>query len=132
MRQTQFGAKYTIGEFFLVMNFEPFARAAAGRPSGSDPRSAEEDWYHLGIHHKINRKSSSSHQQPPPSTSAQYSLEPSLHEVMRRLDRHERLLLHQSRQIANTQLMIRQAFPETDFTGLERISSDDSSESAEF
>ncbi|MED6200639.1 hypothetical protein PIB30_087162 [Stylosanthes scabra] len=67
-----------------------------------------------------------------PSTSAQYSLEPSLHEVMRRLDRQERLLLRQSRQIANTQLMIRQTFPEIDFTSLERISSDDSSENAEF
>ncbi|MED6189126.1 hypothetical protein PIB30_092719, partial [Stylosanthes scabra] len=48
-----------------------------------------------------------------------YSLEPSLHEVMRRLDRQERLLLRQSRQIANTQLMIRQAFLETNFIGLE-------------
>ncbi|MED6204362.1 hypothetical protein PIB30_008489 [Stylosanthes scabra] len=66
-----------------------------------------------------------------PSTSAQYSLEPFLHDVMRRLDRQERLLRRQSRQIANTQIMIRQAFPGTYFTRLERISSDDSSESTE-
>ncbi|MED6152937.1 hypothetical protein PIB30_096740 [Stylosanthes scabra] len=52
--------------------------------------------------------------------------------LWRRLDRQERLLLRQSCQIANTRLMIPQAFPETDFTGLERISSDDSTESAMF
>ncbi|MED6152420.1 hypothetical protein PIB30_091905 [Stylosanthes scabra] len=61
-------------------------------------------------------------QQPPPaastapSTSAQYALEPSLYEVMRHLDRQERLMLRQSRQIANTQLMIRRAFPDADFS----------------
>ncbi|MED6189381.1 hypothetical protein PIB30_095507 [Stylosanthes scabra] len=77
-------------------------------------------------------------QRPPPaasttpSTSTQYSLEPSLHEVMWRLDRQERLMLRQGRQIANTQLMIRRAFPDADFSELEHISSDNSSESADF
>ncbi|MED6179404.1 hypothetical protein PIB30_000516 [Stylosanthes scabra] len=38
----------------------------------------------------------------------------------------------QGHQIANTQLIIRQAFPETDFTGLEEISSDERNDSASF
>ncbi|MED6204841.1 hypothetical protein PIB30_012612 [Stylosanthes scabra] len=61
-----------------------------------------------------------------PSASAQYSLEPSLHDVMRRLDR-------QYHQIARTQAMIRRAFPSVDFTGLGfSSSSDDSGESQGF
>ncbi|MED6148094.1 hypothetical protein PIB30_050005 [Stylosanthes scabra] len=78
-------------------------------------------------------------EQPPPpetsvvpSTSAQYSLEHSYQQVMRHLERQERLLCHQGRQIANTQLMIRQAFPETEFTSLEEISSDERSDIASF
>ncbi|MED6196637.1 hypothetical protein PIB30_049328 [Stylosanthes scabra] len=46
-----------------------------------------------------------------PSAPAQYSLEPTMHDVMRRLDR-------QDHQIARTQNMIRQAFPHADFTGM--------------
>ncbi|MED6210248.1 hypothetical protein PIB30_062432 [Stylosanthes scabra] len=45
----------------------PYPRCTAPTETGrgSDPGSVEEEWYHLGIHHKINRKRSSSHQQPP-------------------------------------------------------------------
>ncbi|MED6172760.1 hypothetical protein PIB30_052986 [Stylosanthes scabra] len=61
-----------------------------------------------------------------PSAPAQYSLEPTMHVVMRRLDR-------QDRQIARTQAMIRRAFPSLDFTGLGfSSSSDDSGESQGF
>ncbi|MED6213789.1 hypothetical protein PIB30_096762, partial [Stylosanthes scabra] len=58
-----------------------------------------------------------------PSAPAQYSFEPTMHDVMRRLDR-------QDRQIARTQAMIRHAFPSVDFTGLGFSSSyDDGGES---
>ncbi|MED6198641.1 hypothetical protein PIB30_068432 [Stylosanthes scabra] len=61
-----------------------------------------------------------------PSAPAQYSLEPTMHDVMRRLDR-------QGRQIVRTQAMIRRAFPSVDFTVLGfSSSSDDSSESQGF
>ncbi|MED6221544.1 hypothetical protein PIB30_055840 [Stylosanthes scabra] len=50
-------------------------------------------------------------------------------QIMRHLERQERLLRRQGRQIANTQLMIRQAFLDTVFEGLV---SDDSSKSQEF
>ncbi|MED6219991.1 hypothetical protein PIB30_040931 [Stylosanthes scabra] len=52
-----------------------------------------------------------------PSAPAQYSLEPTMHDVMRRFDR-------QDRQIARTQNMIRRAFPHVDFIGLGFSSSD--------
>ncbi|MED6200480.1 hypothetical protein PIB30_085540 [Stylosanthes scabra] len=61
-----------------------------------------------------------------PSAPAQYSLEPTMHDIMWRLDR-------QDRQIARTQAMIRRAFPSVDFTGLGfSSSSDDSGESQGF
>ncbi|MED6197797.1 hypothetical protein PIB30_060048 [Stylosanthes scabra] len=53
-----------------------------------------------------------------PAASAQYSLEPTMQDVMRRFDR-------QDRQIARTQNMIRRAFPHVDFTGLGFSSSND-------
>ncbi|MED6158659.1 hypothetical protein PIB30_034808 [Stylosanthes scabra] len=46
-----------------------------------------------------------------PFAPAKYSLEPTMHDIMRRFDR-------QDRQIARTQNMIRQASPHADFTGL--------------
>ncbi|MED6140252.1 hypothetical protein PIB30_091414 [Stylosanthes scabra] len=60
-----------------------------------------------------------------PSASAQYSLEPTMHDIMRRFDR-------QDRQIAKTQAMIHLAFPQTDFTGVGFSSSSDDSESQDF
>ncbi|MED6110140.1 hypothetical protein PIB30_040198 [Stylosanthes scabra] len=59
----------------------------------------------------------------PPATDHPYQ------QIMRHLERQERLLRRQGRQIANTQLMIRQAFPNKVFEGLV---SEDSSESQEF
>ncbi|MED6213855.1 hypothetical protein PIB30_097398 [Stylosanthes scabra] len=73
-------------------------------------------------------------QQPPPaaseipSTSTQHLSEPSLQKIMRHLERQERLLHRQSRQIQNTQIMIHQALPDAVFTGL---LSEDSSDSTE-
>ncbi|MED6176620.1 hypothetical protein PIB30_089953 [Stylosanthes scabra] len=73
-------------------------------------------------------------QQPPPaasefpSTSAQHLSEPSLQEIMKHLERQERLLRRQSRQIQNTQIMICQVVPDVVFTGL---LSEDSSDSTE-
>ncbi|MED6167458.1 hypothetical protein PIB30_002940 [Stylosanthes scabra] len=64
-----------------------------------------------------------------PSASAQPATNHSYQHIMRHLESQERLLPRQGRQIANTQLMIRQAFPDTIFEGLV---SDDSSESQEF
>ncbi|MED6201593.1 hypothetical protein PIB30_096574 [Stylosanthes scabra] len=61
-----------------------------------------------------------------PSAPAQYSLEPTMHDVMRRLDR-------QDRQIGRTQAMIRRAFSSVDFIRLGfNSSSDDSGESQGF
>ncbi|MED6145130.1 hypothetical protein PIB30_022128 [Stylosanthes scabra] len=57
-----------------------------------------------------------------PSARAQYSLEPTMHDIMRQFDRHDR-------QIATTQAMIRRAFPQTNFSGLGFSSSSDDSES---
>ncbi|MED6146997.1 hypothetical protein PIB30_039955 [Stylosanthes scabra] len=74
-------------------------------------------------------------QRPPPaseipSTSVQHPPEPSLQEIMRHLKRQDRLLRKQGCQLQNMQIMIRQAFSETVFIGLEHISSsDDSSDS---
>ncbi|MED6125304.1 hypothetical protein PIB30_067287 [Stylosanthes scabra] len=45
-----------------------------------------------------------------PSAFAQPALDRSYQQIMRHLERQERLLRRQGRQIANTQLMIRQAF----------------------
>ncbi|MED6121951.1 hypothetical protein PIB30_035094 [Stylosanthes scabra] len=59
---------------------------------------------------------------PTTSAPAQYSLEPTMHDIMRRFDR-------QDRQIARTQAMIRRAFPQTNFTWLGFSSSSDDSES---
>ncbi|MED6149989.1 hypothetical protein PIB30_067825 [Stylosanthes scabra] len=59
------------------------------------------------------------------SAPAQYSLEPTMHDIMRRFDR-------QDRQIARTQAMIRRAFPQTNFSGLGFSSSFDDSESQDF
>ncbi|MED6149237.1 hypothetical protein PIB30_060484 [Stylosanthes scabra] len=53
-----------------------------------------------------------------PSASAQPAMDRSYQQIMRHLERQERLLRRQGRQIANTQLMIRQAFPDTVFEGL--------------
>ncbi|MED6193247.1 hypothetical protein PIB30_017440 [Stylosanthes scabra] len=64
-----------------------------------------------------------------PSASAQLAADRSYQQIMRHLVRQERLLRRQGRQIANTQLMIRQAFPDTVFEGL---ASDNSSGSQEF
>ncbi|MED6158595.1 hypothetical protein PIB30_034227 [Stylosanthes scabra] len=64
-----------------------------------------------------------------PSASAQPATDLSYQQIMRHLERQERLLHRQGRQIANTQFMIRQAFPDTVF---EWLVSDDSSESQEF
>ncbi|MED6127675.1 hypothetical protein PIB30_090301 [Stylosanthes scabra] len=63
-----------------------------------------------------------------PSTSAQPAMDRSYQQIMRHLERQERLLRRQGRQIANTQLMIRQAFPDAVFEGLV---SDDSGGSTE-
>ncbi|MED6202518.1 hypothetical protein PIB30_106423, partial [Stylosanthes scabra] len=61
-----------------------------------------------------------------PSAPAQLSLEPTMHDIMRRLNR-------QDRQIARTQAMIHRAFPSVDFAGLGFSSSfDDSGESQGF
>ncbi|MED6205961.1 hypothetical protein PIB30_022565 [Stylosanthes scabra] len=57
-----------------------------------------------------------------PSAPAQYSLEPTVHDITRRFDR-------QDRQIARTQAMIRRAFLQTNFFGLGFSSSSDDSES---
>ncbi|MED6170883.1 hypothetical protein PIB30_035351 [Stylosanthes scabra] len=64
-----------------------------------------------------------------PSAPTQLATDHSYKHIMRHLEMQERLLHRQGRQIANTQLMIRQAFPDTVFEGLV---SDDSSESQEF
>ncbi|MED6114106.1 hypothetical protein PIB30_077126 [Stylosanthes scabra] len=64
-----------------------------------------------------------------PSAPTQLATDHSYQQIMRHLERQERLLRWQGCQIANTQLMIRQAFPDTVFEGLV---SDDSSESQEF
>ncbi|MED6147733.1 hypothetical protein PIB30_046540 [Stylosanthes scabra] len=61
---------------------------------------------------------------PTTSAPAQYSLEPTMHDIMSRFDR-------QDRQMARTRAMIRRAFPQADFTGLGFSSSDDS-ESQDF
>ncbi|MED6127155.1 hypothetical protein PIB30_085423 [Stylosanthes scabra] len=61
---------------------------------------------------------------PTTSAPAQYSFEPTMHDIMRRFDL-------QDRQIAKTQAMIRRAFLHADFTGLGFSSSDDS-ESQDF
>ncbi|MED6213082.1 hypothetical protein PIB30_089809, partial [Stylosanthes scabra] len=72
--------------------------------------------------------------QPPPTaseipyTSAQHLSEPSLQEIMRHLERQELLLCRQSRQIQNTQIMIRQALPNAVFTGLLSEDRNDSTE----
>ncbi|MED6209351.1 hypothetical protein PIB30_053801 [Stylosanthes scabra] len=63
-----------------------------------------------------------------PSASAQPAMDRSYQQIMRHLERQERLLRRQGRQIANTQLMIRQAFPGAIFEGLV---SDDSGRSTE-
>ncbi|MED6173084.1 hypothetical protein PIB30_055983 [Stylosanthes scabra] len=63
-----------------------------------------------------------------PSASAQPAMDRSYQQIMRHLERQERLLRRQGRQIANTQLMIRQAFPDAVFEGLV---SDDSGGSTE-
>ncbi|MED6208140.1 hypothetical protein PIB30_042404 [Stylosanthes scabra] len=63
-----------------------------------------------------------------PSTSAQPDMDHSYQQIVRHLERQERLLRRQGRQIANTQLMIRQAFPDAIFEGLV---SDDSGGSIE-
>ncbi|MED6143831.1 hypothetical protein PIB30_009642 [Stylosanthes scabra] len=63
-----------------------------------------------------------------PSTSAQSTMNRSYQQIMRHLERQEHLLRRQGRQIANTQLMIRQAFPDAVFEGLV---SDDSGGSTE-
>ncbi|MED6140756.1 hypothetical protein PIB30_096487 [Stylosanthes scabra] len=74
-------------------------------------------------------------QLPQPETSAalfaptQPATDHPYQQIMRHLERQERLLRRQGRQIANTRIMIRQAFPDTVFEGLV---SDDSSESQEF
>ncbi|MED6218751.1 hypothetical protein PIB30_029461 [Stylosanthes scabra] len=57
-----------------------------------------------------------------PSASAQYSLEPTMHDIMRRFNR-------QDRQIVRTRAMIRRAFPQTNFSGMGFSSSSDDSES---
>ncbi|MED6151414.1 hypothetical protein PIB30_082186 [Stylosanthes scabra] len=64
-----------------------------------------------------------------PSAPTQPATDHSYQQIMRHLERQERLLRRQGCQIANTQLMIRQAFLDTVFEGLV---SDDSSESQEF
>ncbi|MED6139418.1 hypothetical protein PIB30_083666 [Stylosanthes scabra] len=53
-----------------------------------------------------------------PSASAQPAMDRSYQQIMRHLERQECLLCRQGRQIANTQLMIRQAFPDAVFEGL--------------
>ncbi|MED6225108.1 hypothetical protein PIB30_090567, partial [Stylosanthes scabra] len=53
-----------------------------------------------------------------PSAHTQPATDHSYQQIMRHLERQERLLRRQGRQIANTQLMIRQAFPNTVFEGL--------------
>ncbi|MED6122016.1 hypothetical protein PIB30_035750 [Stylosanthes scabra] len=63
-----------------------------------------------------------------PTASAQPAMDRSYQQIMRHLERQERLLRRQGRQIANTQLMIRQSFPDADFEGLV---SDDSGGSTE-
>ncbi|MED6208326.1 hypothetical protein PIB30_043959 [Stylosanthes scabra] len=63
-----------------------------------------------------------------PSASAQPAIDRSYQQIMRHLERQERLLRRQGRQITNTQLMIRQAFPDAVFEG---FVSDDSSGSTE-
>ncbi|MED6126086.1 hypothetical protein PIB30_074962 [Stylosanthes scabra] len=63
-----------------------------------------------------------------PSASAQPAMDCSYQQIMRHLERQERLLRRQGRQITNTQLMIRQAFPDAVFEGLV---SDDSGGSTE-
>ncbi|MED6160905.1 hypothetical protein PIB30_055644 [Stylosanthes scabra] len=63
-----------------------------------------------------------------PSASAQPAMDHSYQQIMRHLERQERLLRRQGPQIANTQLMIRQASPDAVFEGLV---SDDSSRSTE-
>ncbi|MED6162401.1 hypothetical protein PIB30_070131 [Stylosanthes scabra] len=63
-----------------------------------------------------------------PSASAQPAMDRSYQQIMRHLERQECLLCRQGRQIANTQLMIRQAFPDAVFEGLV---SDDSGGSTE-
>ncbi|MED6159399.1 hypothetical protein PIB30_042024 [Stylosanthes scabra] len=63
-----------------------------------------------------------------PSASAQPAMDRSCQQIMRHLEKQERLLRQQHRQITNTQLMIRQAFPDTVFEGLV---SDDSGGSTE-
>ncbi|MED6146748.1 hypothetical protein PIB30_037565 [Stylosanthes scabra] len=50
-----------------------------------------------------------------PSASAQPAMDRSYQQIMRHLERQERLLRRHGRQIANTQLMIRQAFPDAVF-----------------
>ncbi|MED6186894.1 hypothetical protein PIB30_071052 [Stylosanthes scabra] len=60
-----------------------------------------------------------------PSAPAQYSLEPTMHDIMRRFDR-------QGRQLARTQAITCRAFPQTNFSGLGFSSSSDDSESLDF
>ncbi|MED6219639.1 hypothetical protein PIB30_037612 [Stylosanthes scabra] len=60
-----------------------------------------------------------------PSAPAQYSLKPTMHDIIRRFDR-------QDRQIARTQDMIHQAFLHADFTRLGFSSSSDDGESQDF
>ncbi|MED6207423.1 hypothetical protein PIB30_035719 [Stylosanthes scabra] len=52
------------------------------------------------------------------SASAQPAMDRSYQQIMRHLERQEHLLRRQGRQIASTQLMIRQAFPDAVFEGL--------------
>ncbi|MED6183736.1 hypothetical protein PIB30_040456 [Stylosanthes scabra] len=63
-----------------------------------------------------------------PSASAQPAIDRSYQQIMRHLEMQERLLHRQGRQITNTQLMIRQVFPDTIVEGLV---SDDSGGSTE-
>ncbi|MED6200056.1 hypothetical protein PIB30_081580 [Stylosanthes scabra] len=88
---------------------------------------------HLQFNNQSIEKSSNHHhhqqllRSPPHQSSA--CPEPSLREIMRHLERQERLLRRQGRQLQNTQNMIRQAFPDTVFTSLMQVpSSEDGSD----
>ncbi|MED6150838.1 hypothetical protein PIB30_076440, partial [Stylosanthes scabra] len=92
------------------------ARAPA-RQRRQPPPQVQQDEQQLPPEPEHRPSTSATHSAP-----AQYSLEPTLHDIMRRFDL-------QDRQIARTQAMIRRAFPQTDFTGLGFSSSSGDNES---